>query len=58
MDAFRKIYPTEFYKKFLVQHVRPDGRPIHGIRKTTISTGKFDSFQLKIETLQQINFSN
>lgn len=39
MEAFRKIYPQEFYKKFLVQNVRPDGRPLDAARKTTISVG-------------------
>jgi exosome complex component RRP43 len=39
MEAFRKIYPTEFYKKFLVQNVRPDGRTSSKVRKTTVSAG-------------------
>jgi exosome complex component RRP43 len=39
MEAFRKIYPSEFYKKFLVQDVRPDGRGLNKIRKTTVSGG-------------------
>lgn len=39
MEAFRKIYPEEFHKKFLVHNVRPDGRSLLKIRKTTFSTG-------------------
>jgi len=39
MEAFRKIYPSEFYKKFLVHKVRPDGRPLSKVRKTNISVG-------------------
>lgn len=56
MDAFRKIYPTEFYKKFLLQQVRPDGRSIHGIRKTTISQGStFNTSEMKMNS-NLINF--
>lgn len=36
---FLDIYPSEFYKKFLSQGVRPDGRTLLKIRKTTVSTG-------------------
>eukprot|EP01122_Echinamoeba_exundans_P001038 TRINITY_DN10981_c0_g1_i1.p1 TRINITY_DN10981_c0_g1~~TRINITY_DN10981_c0_g1_i1.p1 ORF type:complete len:269 (+),score=40.80 TRINITY_DN10981_c0_g1_i1:19-825(+) len=39
MEAFRKIYPSEFYKKFLVQNVRPDGRGLQKVRRTTVSVG-------------------
>lgn len=39
MDAFRKIYPGEYYKKFLAHGVRPDDRSLLSIRKTNISLG-------------------
>jgi len=39
MEAFKKIYPSEFYKKFLTQRVRPDGRGLNGLRKTVVSVG-------------------
>lgn len=39
MDAFRKVYPGEYYKKFLAQKVRPDDRALLSVRKTTISLG-------------------
>ena len=39
MEAFKKIYPSEFYKKFLAQRVRPDGRGLNGVRKTVVSVG-------------------
>lgn len=39
MDAFRKVYPGEYYKKFLAQSVRPDDRALLSVRKTTISLG-------------------
>jgi len=42
MEAFRKIYPEEYYRKFLVQNVRPDGRGLTTIRKTVISTGSLN----------------
>jgi len=39
MDLFKTISPAEFYLRFLTQGVRPDGRPLHDIRKSTISVG-------------------
>ncbi|EGC36893.1 hypothetical protein DICPUDRAFT_31155 [Dictyostelium purpureum] len=39
MEAFQKIHPLEFYRKFLIRSVRPDGRSLNDTRKTTISTG-------------------
>jgi len=41
MESFRKIYSSEFHKKFLVHGVRPDGRELGEARNTKIS---FDSF--------------
>jgi exosome complex RNA-binding protein Rrp42 (RNase PH superfamily) len=38
MEAFRKIYPEEFQKKFLIYGVRPDGRYLNKVRKTIISS--------------------
>lgn len=43
MEAFRKIYPSEFYKKFLVHGVRPDGRSLQKVRKTRVSAGSIGS---------------
>jgi len=43
MDTFRKISGYEFYRKFLVHGVRPDGRNLQKIRKTTINTGSVSS---------------
>jgi len=37
--VFRKIYPSEYYRKFLIHDVRPDGRGMSKVRKTTVSTG-------------------
>jgi exosome complex component RRP43 len=39
VDAFRKLHPLEFYRKFLVHSVRPDGRNLAKVRKTTVTTG-------------------
>lgn len=39
MEAFRKIHPLEFNRKFLAQSIRPDGRPLTKVRKTVISAG-------------------
>eukprot|EP00727_Mastigamoeba_balamuthi_P012590 m51a1_g7954 hypothetical protein (286) ;mRNA; r:183489-184831 len=43
MEAFRKVYPAEYYAKFLAQGVRPDGRPLMKTRKTTVSVGSITS---------------
>eukprot|EP01113_Clastostelium_recurvatum_P038770 TRINITY_DN5837_c0_g1_i1.p1 TRINITY_DN5837_c0_g1~~TRINITY_DN5837_c0_g1_i1.p1 ORF type:complete len:281 (-),score=37.23 TRINITY_DN5837_c0_g1_i1:12-854(-) len=42
-SSFQKIYPLEFYRKFLVQSVRPDGRGLLKTRKTTISAGSIST---------------
>lgn len=39
MEAFKKIYPEEYYRKFLVHSIRPDGRTLTAIRKTIVSAG-------------------
>lgn len=39
IEAFRKLHPAEFYRKFLVHSVRPDGRNLSKARKTTITAG-------------------
>ncbi|EFA80660.1 hypothetical protein PPL_06243 [Heterostelium album PN500] len=39
MEAFQKIHPLEFYRKFLERSVRPDGRSLQRIRNTTVSAG-------------------
>ncbi|KAK3248413.1 hypothetical protein CYMTET_42120 [Cymbomonas tetramitiformis] len=38
-EAYRKIYPAEFYKKFLDEKVRPDGRPLGRCRATSVAAG-------------------
>ncbi len=39
MEAFRKISPLEYHRKFLQQGIRPDGRLLTKNRKITIKTG-------------------
>jgi len=43
MESYRKIYPSEFYKKFLIHGVRPDGRSLNKTRKTKITTGSIST---------------
>eukprot|EP01116_Phalansterium_solitarium_P016804 TRINITY_DN3983_c0_g1_i2.p1 TRINITY_DN3983_c0_g1~~TRINITY_DN3983_c0_g1_i2.p1 ORF type:complete len:321 (-),score=23.88 TRINITY_DN3983_c0_g1_i2:12-905(-) len=43
MESFRKIYPSEFYRKFLVHNVRPDGRSLSSVRQTTVSCGSIST---------------
>ena len=35
-DAFKKLYPKEFFSRFIEDGIRPDGRPIGRCRPTTI----------------------
>lgn len=35
-DAFKKLYPREFFSKFIESGIRPDGRPVGRSRATTI----------------------
>lgn len=35
-DAFKKLYPEQYYKRFLASGVRPDGRNFGRARPTTI----------------------
>lgn len=45
MEAFKKIYPDEYYRKFLVHSIRPDGRTLTAIRKTIVSAGTLSLLQ-------------
>ncbi|ORX99013.1 hypothetical protein K493DRAFT_406416 [Basidiobolus meristosporus CBS 931.73] len=38
-DTFRKIHPAEYYRKFLSQNIRPDGRSLSGYRQTKVTPG-------------------
>ena len=38
-DAFRKLYPDQYYSRFLAEGLRPDGRPLSQARPTTIALG-------------------
>lgn len=39
MDNFKRLFPTEFYAKFIESNIRPDGRPLRKSRKITIGAG-------------------
>ncbi|KAG0216420.1 Exosome complex component RRP43 [Mortierella sp. GBA30] len=38
-STFQKLHPTEFFRKFVSQGVRPDGRLLMGFRPTTVHYG-------------------
>jgi exosome complex component RRP43 len=38
-EAFRRLYPEEFYAKFIAEGVRPDGRPLGRPRPVSIGLG-------------------
>ena len=42
-DAYKKLYPAEFYKRFIDNNLRPDGRPFGGGRPVTIGVGAIES---------------
>ena len=35
-DAFKKLYPEQYYERFLANGIRPDGRTFGRARPTTI----------------------
>lgn len=39
MDNFKRLFPTEFYAKFIESDIRPDGRSLRKSRKITIGAG-------------------
>ena len=43
VEAFRKIYPSEFFERFIEASVRPDGRNLLGVRQTLVSVGSISS---------------
>lgn len=38
-DAFQRLYPDQYYAKFIQRGVRPDGRPLALARPTSIALG-------------------
>ena len=42
-EAFKRLYPNEYYAKFISQSLRPDGRPLGGARATTIGIHPLES---------------
>lgn len=38
-STFQKLQPTEFFRKFVSQGVRPDGRLLNSFRPTTVHQG-------------------
>jgi len=42
-DAFKKLYPEEFYRNFIESGIRPDGRAFGRARPTTIGLGAVET---------------
>uniref|UniRef100_A0A7S2TXE8 Ribosomal RNA-processing protein 43 n=1 Tax=Lotharella oceanica TaxID=641309 RepID=A0A7S2TXE8_9EUKA len=40
---FKKLHPHEFFRKFLEQGIRPDGREVMNVRRTRIASGNIGS---------------
>jgi hypothetical protein len=41
--AFKKLYPDQYYDRFITARVRPDGRALAGFRPTTIGLRPVES---------------
>lgn len=41
VDAFRRLFPIQFYERHLAESIRPDGRALGKARDTTIALGLF-----------------
>ncbi|KAG0600530.1 hypothetical protein M758_11G041500 [Ceratodon purpureus] len=39
VEAFKRLYPLQFYERYLDQSVRPDGRPLNRARPTSVNLG-------------------
>lgn len=39
VEAFKRLYPLQFYERYLDGSVRPDGRPLARARPTSIALG-------------------
>jgi exosome complex component RRP43 len=55
-DAFHKIHPFLFYKKFFDEKVRPDGRPLESSRNVIITPGAISSDGSCIVRIGQTSF--
>eukprot|EP00128_Syssomonas_multiformis_P010230 Colp12_sorted_trinity150504_noHs@26308 len=42
-ETFKKIRPAEYYKKFLTENIRPDGRDLWKVRKIALDIGSISS---------------
>jgi exosome complex component RRP43 len=42
-EAFKKLYPDAFYRKFIESGIRPDGRAFGRARPTTIGLGAVET---------------
>jgi exosome complex component RRP43 len=40
-ETFRRIQPEEYLRRYIQQHVRPDGRSFNHFRKTTVNLSKY-----------------
>ena len=40
LEAYRTLYPSDFYERYLKEQIRPDGREVLGTRAVNISTGR------------------
>lgn len=43
VDAFRRIFPLQYFERHLTESIRPDARPLHQARETTLALGAVSS---------------
>lgn len=43
IDAFRRLFPVQFYERHFVKSLRPDARPLNSARDTTVALGAVSS---------------
>ena len=41
VEAYKRLYPLQFYERYLDQNVRPDGRPLTRARPTSVNLGNW-----------------
>ncbi|WOL18687.1 exosome complex component RRP43 [Canna indica] len=43
VEAYRRLFPLPFYERYLQNYVRPDARPLHRARDTSVALGPIAS---------------
>jgi exosome complex component RRP43 len=54
VEAFQRLDPESFYRKFIASAVRPDGRTLHAVRDISITPGVLSSHNVAASALVRL----